>query len=138
MYNIKATLTRGEENDFQTLGKIKFECDSCDETLELHTLELPDNSNKNNISRINAGVYKVEKRVSNKYGKHFILRNVPGRSYILFHSGNYNTDTKGCILIGEDLKDLNGDGLKDLKYSKRAMDKMMKFTEWRNFTLEIL
>ena len=69
MNNIKATLIREEENDLQTTGKILFECDGCSETLELYTLELPDKDNKTNISRIPAGEYKVERRVSNKYCK---------------------------------------------------------------------
>lgn len=31
----------------------------------------------------------------------FEVRNVPGHSGILFHIGNYNKDSSGCILLGQ-------------------------------------
>lgn len=35
----------------------------------------------------------------------FEVTNVPGRTGLLFHSGNYNTDSQGCILLGLELDD---------------------------------
>lgn len=33
---------------------------------------------------------------------------VPGRSEILFHKGNVDEDSHGCIIIGEQFESLNG------------------------------
>lgn len=73
------------------------------------TIELPYKGNTQNISCIPAYSYEVEKIVSNKYGKCFWVKNVSGRSGILFHNGNfagdsslgYKTHSLGCILVGQ-------------------------------------
>jgi len=33
---------------------------------------------------------------------------VPGHTALLFHSGNFEEDTEGCILLGEEVGELNG------------------------------
>lgn len=33
----------------------------------------------------------------------FEIQNVPGHTGILFHWGNYNNDSEGCVLLGTDL-----------------------------------
>lgn len=38
----------------------------------------------------------------------FEITNVPGHTGILFHSGNVNGDSDGCILLGLNLGNLNG------------------------------
>jgi hypothetical protein len=67
------------------------------------TCEDPWNGNKNNISCIPEGVYKVLRRESPKYKHHWHVQNVPSRSLILIHNGNTTNDTEGCILVGESL-----------------------------------
>jgi hypothetical protein len=72
------------------------------------TLELPWKGNRRQVSCIPTGIYNVEIRLSNKYGRIYWVRNVPERSYILIHSGNfagdttkgYKTHVMGCILLG--------------------------------------
>ena len=49
---------------------------------------------------------------------------VPNRSYILIHSGNYNKHTLGCILVGATLSDINGDGYRDTTNSKETLNKL--------------
>ena len=115
-------LKRCCHGELQTLGHL-IDAESGEEIAV--TLELPDRENYSNISRIPAGIYIVLPRLSQKYKRHFIIKNVPGRSYILFHSGNYNTDTRGCVLVGESFKDINGDGTTDIRYSTRAMKKLL-------------
>lgn len=61
-------------------------------------------------------------RESEKYGKHFYVKDVPGRDYILIHPGNFVSQTEGCILIGRNFTDLNGDGLRDVTDSKATMN----------------
>jgi hypothetical protein len=68
-----------------------------------YTLELPWKDNQPRISCIPTGTYEVVFRddpgSAYKY-KHLHVKNVPGRSWILFHVGNFLKDTKGCILPG--------------------------------------
>jgi hypothetical protein len=47
--------------------------------------------------------------LSPKFGETFEIKDVPGRSEILFHSGNRAADTKGCILVGESYGQVHGD-----------------------------
>lgn len=88
---------------------------------QFSTLELPWKDNQRNISRIPNGIYDVIKRNSKKFGDHFHVLDVPNRSYILLHSGNFYTDIRGCILVGEGLKDINKDSLIDVIDSRMEM-----------------
>lgn len=65
------------------------------------TLERPWLDNQPEVSCIPAGQYDCRKVQSPKFGETFEVANVPGRSAILFHKGNVDTDSHGCILIGE-------------------------------------
>tara|TARA_R110002050_G_scaffold74369_3_gene159589 strand:- start:2881 stop:3300 length:420 start_codon:yes stop_codon:yes gene_type:complete len=130
-------LKRTTTNDKQTTGILTLHCDGCKSTLELFTLELPYLDNEKSISSIPTGEYIVQPRISEKYGKHFIITNVVDRSYILIHYGNYYTHTRGCVLVGTSLVDINGDGLNDVINSRKSMNKLVKFTGWREFKLII-
>ncbi len=90
------------------------------------TLELGWKDNKRNISCIPKGEYTVVKRYSRKFKHHFHVTGVEGRSYILIHKGNYYTDIRGCILVGTDFKNINGDHLLDVINSNTAMDKLLE------------
>jgi hypothetical protein len=65
------------------------------------TLEPPWQHNMRNISCIPAGEYVVKKHFSRKFGDCFHVLDVPNRSGILIHAGNYVQDTRGCILVGK-------------------------------------
>ena len=69
-----------------------------------HTLELPWKNNQKSVSCIPAGRYKCRVRLARESASrdyvHLLVQDVEGRSYILFHYGNYPSDTKGCILTG--------------------------------------
>jgi len=73
------------------------------------TLELPDLSNRPNISCIPAGQYLCERTDSPRFGETFEVQDVPNRSHILFHPGNVIRDTEGCILVGQTIGKLRGD-----------------------------
>ncbi len=92
----------------------------------LHTLELPDLNNQKRISCIPKGSYIVTPHFSAKFGKCFWITNVPNRSEILIHTGNYHTQILGCILVGTGLTDINGDGYKDVTRSKVALLKLIE------------
>jgi hypothetical protein len=46
------------------------------------------------------GTYNCGPHSSAKFGNTFEVLNVPDRTEILFHAGNFPKDTHGCILIG--------------------------------------
>ncbi len=99
----------------------------------LFTLELPWKGNEKNISCIPDGDYKCQRYISRKFGETFIVKNVFGRSGILFHAGNTVKDTEGCFLVGESA----GSDYSVLE-SRRAMGRLMKELEGvDNFDLKI-
>lgn len=66
------------------------------------TLERPWENNETNISCIPAGRYTCRRVRSMRFGDTYEVNNVPGRTHVLFHKGNYISDTQGCILVGEE------------------------------------
>lgn len=91
-------LVRDKRTERCTLGKLCLDgVPVCD------TLELPWRENKSQISCIPCGTYPVVFREDpgSKYAyRHLHVQDVPGRSWILVHIGNYPEDTLGCILPG--------------------------------------
>ncbi len=83
---------------FLSIPELQFAC---------FTLELPWKNNQRDISCIPPGVYDLAWHESARH-KAFMLKDVPGRSYILVHPGNFAGDTaagfrsdvQGCILPG--------------------------------------
>lgn len=124
-------IKRIEYDDKQTLGILSFG------DFECKTLELPWKNNDRRVSCIPRGIYHVEKRVSAKYGNHFWIKDVENRSFILIHSGNYYMNTLGCILVGTDHTDINGDGHRDVISSKDTMIELNKALP-QTFILDIL
>ena len=66
---------------------------SCDNLL-LYTLELPWHDNTPNMSCIPAAKYQVAPRHSHKFGDTYHVQDVPQRTHILIHSGNFAGDTQ--------------------------------------------
>jgi len=95
-------LCRLKRSDQGTRGILFADSFSC------QTLELPWRENQRSISCIPSGEYQVKIRISPKYGQVYHIKEVPNRSYILLHSGNwagdkhkgYRTNVAGCILLG--------------------------------------
>ena len=107
------------------------------------TLELPWRDNKKNISCIPPGEYKVEIRISPKYGRIYWIRDVENRTYILTHSGNwagdkykgYKTHVAGCILLGKKRGFLQGQVA--VLNSRIAVRQFMEHMEYETFKLRI-
>ena len=91
------------------------------EIYKCKTLELKWEDNKFQTSCIPEGTYLVIKRYSEKYGDHFHILDVPDRSFILIHHGNYYYNSKGCTLVGMKHIDINNDGLLDVTNSQKTM-----------------
>ena len=74
------------------------------------TLELPDRGNQPDISRVPAGVYEYNRTQSHDIGYEvFETQQVPHRSGIALHKGNWLRDTKGCQLCGMTQGTLDGE-----------------------------
>ena len=133
---MKAVITRDKLQEAQTLGTLVLKDDEGNKLFSCKTLELPWLDNKRNESCIPLGDYKVAPRQSARYNKHYHIQDVPGRSFVLIHIGNFNTQTKGCILVGEKLADINADGYKDVTSSKATLKKLLALAPG-GFDLEI-
>lgn len=99
-------------------------------TIELPLFTVPLKPNTVRTNCIPEGVYKVTKIYSPTKGQCFMVHNVPGRTAILIHKGNYATgkkvDTQGCILPGKDLIDMNKDGNLDVSNSTETMTELLR------------
>jgi len=122
---MKLELNRCQTDDKQTLGELYLLSDNEAVLNKWMTLELPDMNNTRYISRIPAGTYKAIVHTSPRFGKTLWIQDVPNRSEILIHQGNYHTQIKGCILIGQNHIDINNDGFKDVTSSRKSMAKLM-------------
>ena len=132
----KAVLIRLKGERKQTLGSFHLFRNER-EIYEAASIELPYKGNQRNISCIPPGTYQVKKRNSPRYGiGTFEVKDVPGRSFILIHAGNYYQDTKGCILLGAKFKDINSDGLRDVINSRVMIEALEKLTD--EFTLTVI
>lgn len=92
------------------------------------TLERPWKENRRGESCIPAGHYVCGRVDSPKFGNTWQVRNVPGRSEILFHSGNTFQDTHGCILVAENFA-VWSDGSTSIANSRLGMAEMMNLTK---------
>ncbi len=122
-----ATLIRQDTGDEGTFGAILF-----NGGFALHTLELPWENNAVNVSCIPCGMYSVELDASPQFGSSYHLRDVPGRTHIIFHRGNWagrksmpqlHSDVAGCILLGHDRRPIDNQAA--VFESRRAVDDMM-------------
>lgn len=67
-----------------------------------YTLELPWKDNLNKISCIPIGSYNGILRYDKTDGWRIQLENVPNRTGVQIHMGNYTTQIEGCVLVGTD------------------------------------
>jgi len=89
------------------------------------TLELPWKQNKQMVSAIPEGHYKIKKRNSPKYKNHLHVLDVKDRSWILIHNANYVRQLNGCIAVGEKRIDIDKDGLTDVTNSVNTLKKLV-------------
>ena len=87
------------------------------------TLEDPDKNNQVGISCIPVGMYTCKRINSPKFGITFTVLDVPGRTHILFHKGNTQKNTRGCILIGEQFDPVLG--TEGITHSKKGYNEFM-------------
>jgi len=108
----------------------------------LYSLELPFNDNKKYISSIPAGEYKALVSTSERLGDTIELLEVPNRTDIMFHVGNTIDDLKGCIGIGNRIRNNMKNSrrvMRDrgLSHSKPAMKRLIKLIGRDTFMVRI-
>jgi hypothetical protein len=109
----------------------------------LFTGELPSRGNARGKSCIPAGVYTVSMRLSPRFGKCYEVEDVPERTHILLHNGNwcgdesmgFRADVDGCILVGLSRDKL--DGQSAVLTSRKARRKLEIEMGGAPFELEI-
>ena len=113
------------EDSFEhgTLGVMKI-----DKEVFCFTLEPTDRLNAPNISCIPANQYVCKPFASRKFGNTYQVQSVPGRSAILFHPGNTDNDTQGCILVGDRIGKLRSD-MRGVLNSGDTFKEFMKIME---------
>lgn len=109
------------------------------------TLELPWINNEQSISCIPVGEYKcVYSRsplLSIKSGKDvftYEVLDVPNRDGIRIHKANFFYELRGCIALGNALKDINGDGNMDVINSDDTLERFEELMNLEPFTLKII
>ena len=100
------------------------------------SLEPYKRDNAQNISCIPAGQYVCKPFQSPTYGATYIVTEVPGRYAILFHWGNRDVNTEGCILLGEEFGELGGDWA--IKSSRKAVEEFQNVIGRNSFLLTIV
>jgi hypothetical protein len=95
------TIKRLETGSQGTFGALIYE--SIPFTLTLERQWLNNRASVGDVpgSCIPAGEYMCERVDSPRFGNTFEVKGVEGRSHILFHKGNLDDDSRGCILLGE-------------------------------------
>jgi hypothetical protein len=108
---MKLDLIRFESTDSATFGVLMLGTRAF-----CLTLERPWKQNMREVSCIPEGTYLCKPVNSPHFGPTWEIQGVPGRANILFHKGNYATDSKGCILLGKCIADFpEGRGISQSK-----------------------
>ena len=100
------------------------------------TLENPWKNNQTFFSCIPPGLYSCVPFNGNKYKNVYQVMSVPGRSFILFHHGNFEKDTKGCILLGNGVTSLDNKPM--VTHSRMAIERFRSLIGEDDFLLEIV
>ncbi len=118
------TLQREEMTDTYTIGTMVANEFTC------KTLELPWKDNLSGKSCVPEGTYTLIYEWSNAFGKHlWELKDVPGRSECKIHNGNFTRQIRGCILVGREHADIDGDGIVDVATSKPTLKELHDILE---------
>lgn len=129
----KIKLERYDLTTSHTLGLLKIK------KKEFFILERPWLNNEPRISCIPEGIYPGEflpKSYSGKYKRVYHITEVPGRSEILIHAGNWVADSLGCLLIGLHEKFL--DGQQAVFESRKALAAFVALLDEKPIELEIV
>lgn len=103
-----------------TLGRLNYGV-----AFKCFTLELPWKDNLTNISCVPAGIYPYTKYDSPKHGLVLLLEDIPDRTFIEIHAGNYTRQILGCVLPGDGIKYLDNDSIPDVVNSRTTLRRLL-------------
>lgn len=106
------TLCRLDITDHGVFGHLEMDGFEC-VTLERHDVDIP------------TGTYKVTLYDSPEHGRVPLLHDVINRTMIEIHEGNFEHNSKGCILVGQSRQDIDKDGFDDITNSKATLKQML-------------
>lgn len=132
-------IRRFYQNKHKTLSNAELQQCNGRILMEFCGIELPWKKNKRNISCIPAGKYNAVavKRYSNGRYALWIL-DVPDRSQIMIHTGNFVRQLRGCLAPGREFIDIDNDGIIDVANSQSVMDELQKHLQLgEEFKIEI-
>lgn len=89
-------LRRIEESEDGTIGILLL-----NKKIQCFILENKNLANKPCVSCVPIGIYNCKRVQSPRFNETFEVTNVPNRTHILFHVGNTEKDTFGCLLPGD-------------------------------------
>lgn len=113
-----ATLTRNSDDGTETTGTLITPGFSC------YTLERSWKDNQPMISSIPPGSYQcMWSYMTDLKESHYVLLDVAGRSGVFIHEGNFYTNSEGCILLGDVIRDINADREPDVLDSRTTLAK---------------
>lgn len=137
--SVEGLLVRTSTSSFGTFGHICL-----DERMTCYTAEPPWKDNRAGVSCIPTGVYIARPYASREHGNTYRLEDVPGRTAILIHIGNWagdrelniRSDSMGCILPGRVIMPL--DGQKGVSASGDAMADLLRRLAARTLRLRVV
>lgn len=116
--------------------------------LKLATAELPWEANARGESCIPTGQYLCTWHNSPKFGNCYHVNDVPGRTHVLIHSGNFagnepnwQSDVEGCILVGRKrgvMPNKKSKIQRCVLASKEALAALHAYTNKNDFQLKIV
>lgn len=102
------------------------------------SLELPWRENQSDVSCIPVGRYHCRWTFSPTFQKYtYEVQGVPKRWGIRIHPANYSRQLKGCIALGNALKDLDLDGNMDVLHSGKTVENFAALMLMKEFLLII-
>lgn len=140
MKAVSMTLTRTQNQEDGILGTLKgndlgFHCVTLEHAYA--TLEYAHGGASNGfLPKLPTGTYTCVRGPHRLHGMTddfttFEITNVPGHTNILFHWGNYNRDSEGCVLLGDKMSSTdNGEAM--ITSSRLTFSEFMRYLDGVN------
>ena len=130
-------LVRCEAHPDRTLGSLIL-FHGLSKIAQFASLEPAWHDNERLVSCIPDGRYECVQRTSARFGPHLHIQGVEGRDWVLIHRGNFVKDTAGCVLLGYQHVDLDGDRVPEVGTSRAAIEFLLTVLGDEPMTLTVV